>query len=602
MCRIAGIIQQEQEPVYLQQLVQQMCDLQRHGGPDDEGLYTDAAAGLVLGNRRLALVDLSPAGHMPMQYADRYVITYNGELYNFLPIKEELKNLGHQFSNATDTEVILAAFAQWKEQSFARLKGMFAFAIWDKQEKELYLVRDAAGIKPLYFSTHAGALVFASEIRAFKNIEWLQQANKNWPVYLMAYGHLPEPITTLAHVKPLHKGCFLKYSSRQGCCNIQSFSHYSYSSRISTESSAQKNIKACLSASVQRHLLADAPVGVFLSGGLDSGIIAALAAQNNTRALHTLSIYFDDPDYSEKKYQDILLQQLQCDHQQYLLPEADFQQNFPCILAAMDLPSSDGINTWFISKYAKAQGLKAVLSGIGGDELFGGYPSFTRMPMARLLQQMPASAISMGRYSTSKKMSRLTYLRLPGIKGAYLFLRGHFSVHEIARQLDMDEREVWRILSEEPTLMDVSRLQEKNQASWMEFNLYMQNQLLRDADVMSMIHGVEIRVPFLDDELIRLALQINEPVKYPGHHPKQLLINSFKEILPKAIWDRPKMGFSFPFTQWMKGSDYIKELMMDGTTVTRHSYQQFMEGKLYWYQLMSLVNLRSRESVGVSKV
>jgi asparagine synthase (glutamine-hydrolysing) len=598
MCRIAGIIKQGIEAQELRSLVKQMCTLQRHGGPDDEGLYSEEESGMVLGNRRLALLDLSAAGHMPMEYADRYVITYNGELYNFLTLKKELQNLGHRFSNHTDTEVILAAFAQWQVQSFARLKGMFAFALWDRKEKELYLVRDPAGIKPLYYSCYNGSLVFASEIRAFRPVEWLGEENKNWPVYLMAYGHLPEPVTTLAHVIPLRKGCFFKYSTGKKAGSLQSFSHYSYSSQAVDTQSAERNIKAVLCASVKRHLLADAPVGVFLSGGLDSGIIAALAAHDNANALRTLSIYFDDPRFSEKKYQDILLQQLKCNNEQYLLSATDFHESFPAILSAMDLPSSDGINTWFISKYARAQGLKAVLSGVGGDELFGGYPSFLRMRMANLLQQMPGAAIGLGRYSHSKKMSRVTYLRLPGIKGIYLFLRGHFSPHEIAVQLDMEEKEVWRILSAEPCLMDVDRMDEKNKASWMEFNLYMQNQLLRDSDVMSMIHGVEIRVPFLDDELIKLALQMPGGIKYPAPLPKQILINSFKDMLPRAVWDRPKMGFSFPFANWMKGSGYIQDLMMEGNAVTRNSYQQFMEGKMYWYQLMSLVNLRSREGVG----
>jgi asparagine synthase (glutamine-hydrolysing) len=580
-----------------------MCSLQCHGGPDDEGLYVEVEPGLVLGNRRLALLDLSPAGHMPMEYVDRYVITYNGELYNFLLLKQELVRLGHSFRTHTDTEVILAAFSQWGVQAFARLKGMFAFALWDRQEKELYLVRDPAGIKPLYYSTDKNRIVFGSEIRSFSPVSWLQEANKHWPVYLLAYGHLPEPVTTLANIKPLPKGSFYKYNRQTGSGSLQSFNHYSYSSVGDQKDQAEKTIRSTLLSSVGRHLLADAPVGVFLSGGLDSGIIAALAARQNSRSLHTLSIYFDEPKFSEKKYQDILLERLQCRNEQYLLSEKDFHQCFPDILSAMDLPSCDGINTWFISKYAKAEGLKAVLSGIGGDELFGGYPSFMRMHMADLLQHMPAGAKGMGRYGYSRKMSRLSYLRLPGIKGLYLFLRGHFSPHEIAVQLGMAEQEVWSILAAEPCLMDVDRLGDKNKASWMEFNLYMQNQLLRDADVMSMSHGVEIRVPFLDDELVRLALQMSGDIKYPAPLPKQILIDSFKDILPREVWDRPKMGFSFPFAKWMKGSQFIKDLMMDGNAVTRNSYQQFMEGKMYWYQLISLVNLRSREGIGeVSKI
>jgi len=579
----------------IQGIVHQMCDLQQHGGPDDEGLYTSEKDNLVLGNRRLALIDLSPEGHMPMSYRDRYHITYNGELYNFLTLKEELLNLGHQFSNHTDTEVILACFAQWNIQGFAKLKGMFAFALWDNLEKNLYLVRDAAGIKPLYYASSTGQLVFASEVRAFKPVDSLQEANENWPVYLMAYGHVPEPVSTLANVKPLHKGCFLKYELKNDSCSIGSYSHYSYSHQVTDAGNAQEQIKEALEQSVRSHLLADAPLGVFLSGGLDSGIIASLSAKYKKSALNTLSIYFEDPAFSEKKYQDILQERLQCDHHQYLLTEKEFHDSFPSILQSMDMPSCDGINTWFISKYAASQGLKAVLSGVGGDELFGGYPSFRRITAARAIQQMPKILMQAGKRSQSKRLNRMAYLQMDGIKGIYLFLRGHFSPFDIARHLGAYEKDIWTILNAQPILNDISHIDDKNQASWMEFNLYMQNQLLRDSDVMSMIHGVEIRVPFLYEDVIRLAFKIDPAVKYEGPLSKQVLINCFQDILPSEIWNRPKMGFSFPFAKWLASSDYVKELMQTSSEKTQKSYKKFLAGNLHWSHLMSLIILKNRK-------
>lgn len=597
MCRIAGMVHEQLTVAAIEHRVGEMCNLQKHGGPDDGGLYTAAADKLVLGNRRLALIDLSHEGHMPMQYLQRYYITYNGELYNFLSLKEELQKLGHQFSNHTDTEVILAAFAQWKSHSFARLKGMFAFALWDNAEKELYLVRDTAGIKPLYFSSGTGYFAFASEIRAFKPIEELQQQNKNWPVYLMAYGHVPEPVSTLLDVKPLYKGCFLKYESKKQDFTIQSFAHYSYSTQINEADTARQSTRSSLEHAVQRHLLADAPVGVFLSGGLDSGIIATLAARYKKADLNTLSIYFEEPEYSEKKYQDILINKLHCNHHQYLLREEEFHQSFPYILESMDMPSCDGINTWFISKYAASQGLKAVLSGLGGDELFGGYPSFNRITAAKLIQHLPGTVTSIGKKSNSKRLNRMTYLKMHGIKGLYLFLRGHFSPYEIARQLGSYETEIWQILQDQPVLPEISHIDDKNQASWMEFNLYMQNQLLRDADVMSMIHGVEIRVPFLDDDTIRLAFKINPSIKFEGPLAKQFLINTFNENLPPEIWNRPKMGFSFPFAKWLSSSEFVKELMDKGNSSTKINYRKFMKGKLHWSHLMSLIILSNRKMI-----
>ena len=576
-------------------MVLKMCRLQRHGGPDDEGLYSSATDKIVLGNRRLALLDLTNAGHMPMQYADRYWITYNGEIYNFHELRAALEDLGHQFSTHTDTEVILAAYSRWGAQSFARLNGMFAFALWDSVEKELLLVRDPAGMKPLYYSSENDAISFASEIRALEAVPLLKEQNLNWPVYLMAYGHVPEPVTTLRKVQPLPKGCFLKYNTDTRQSILQSFKHYSYYPKIHDETLAVSSIRQQLRVAVKRHLLADAPIGIFLSGGVDSGILSLLAAEGTPEKLNSLSIYFEEAGYSEKKYQDILVSQINCNNAQHLLKEFEFHASFPDILNAMDMPCCDGINTWFISKYAQQQGLKAVLSGIGGDELFGGYPSFGRMEIASFLHRLPALSINAVRHSNIKQLNRLSYLNMDGIKGIYLFLRGHFTPLEIAKQLGASEHDIWDILNDIPVFQDIPDLPLKEQASWMEWNIYMQNQLLRDSDVMGMAHGVEIRVPFLDNDFIRLVLSIDPAVKYMGKGPKPLLIKSYKNELPEPIWNRPKMGFSFPFAAWLSKSYFVKELMEDGNKSTLLNYNRFMNGELHWSHLMSLILINNRQ-------
>ncbi len=264
MCRIAGIIDQSCSVEKLQELVRGMCHILKHGGPDDEGIYTSQENNLVLGNRRLALLDLSSAGHQPMSYADgRYHITYNGELYNFPELKAKLLQKGFKFNSNSDTEVILASFAAWGTDAFEKFNGMFAFALWDNTKATLYLVRDSAGIKPLYYSVNGQQLVFGSEIKAFKNIPHLQEEHPYWPVYMMAYGHLPEPITTLYHVKPLSKGTFLKYHIPEGSWSVFRYSQNNYSETITNRSEAISLIKDCLSTAVNRHLLSDAPIGVF---------------------------------------------------------------------------------------------------------------------------------------------------------------------------------------------------------------------------------------------------------------------------------------------------------------------------------------------------
>lgn len=578
-------------------MVKQMCNSLKHGGPDDEGFYTDPENKLVLGHRRLALIDLSTGGHQPMSYnEERYWISYNGELYNYPEIKDELLRAGFVFKTASDTEVILAAFAAWGTNAFKRFNGMFAFALWDSETTTLYLVRDASGIKPLYFSANGNGIVFASEVRAFQSVPWLQQANSQLPVYLLAYGHLPEPVTTLKEVRPLPKGTFLQYQQKDLSWDIQSFSFFSYSDHISNRREAISRIQDCLQRAVKRHLLSDAPIGVFLSGGIDSGIISVLAAMQHRETLKTLSLDFEEPKYSEKKYQDLFLQQLNCPNWQETLTEKEFQKYFPEILHAMDMPGCDGINTWFISKAAKESGLKAVLSGLGGDELFGGYPSFNRMGRLNLAATLPGWLLRCGRYSRKKIIRRLTYLSMHNSKGSYLFLRGQLIPAEIAYQLGTTEKEVWDILEQSPVLEDVHSLCPENQAGWLETNMYMQNQLLRDSDVMSMAHGIEIRVPFLDKEFVGLCMQINPDVKYNPEQPKQLLIDSFKTAMPPEIWKRPKMGFTFPFAEWLGKNEMVKDSFMSNGKKGADNYRHFTNGQMHWSQLMSLLLLNVKRN------
>ena len=300
MCRIAGIIHPSIPVETLQQAVADMCELLKHGGPDDEGIFTAVNEHLVLGNRRLSLMDLSASGHQPMQYMERYSITYNGELYNFLALKTLLSAEGFVFHTTSDTEVILAAFAKWNIQSFSKLNGMFAFALWDNEDKKLYLVRDAAGIKPLYYSTHTGGLVFASEIRGFKPVDYLQERNNDASIYQLAYGFIPEPVTVLEHVKPLPKGCYFMYDCITKNTSLQSFSFFSFSNSITSEKEAKQKIFSAMQDAVSRQMLADENVGIFLSGGTDSAILAKLANNAEQKKLHTLSIYFEEENYSEK--------------------------------------------------------------------------------------------------------------------------------------------------------------------------------------------------------------------------------------------------------------------------------------------------------------
>jgi asparagine synthase (glutamine-hydrolysing) len=597
MCRIAGMVNTNHSVNLLQEQVKQMCLKLAHGGPDGAGIYTEENARVVLGHRRLSLLDLSVNGAQPMHYLNRFTITYNGELYNYKSIKTELQASGFNFTTQTDTEVILAAFAKWNVHAFVKLNGMFAFALWDNLEQQIYLVRDAAGIKPLYYSTISNGLAFASELHALTNsVTYLNEVNANASVYQLAYGFIPEPITTAKHIKPLPKGCYLKYSVKQNTSSLQSFNFFSFSNKINEVNFAKQQIANVLEHSVATQMLADVPVGIFLSGGIDSAIIAKLANKYAKNKLHTLSIYFNEEKYSEKKYQDLIADEIKSTHHSILLTESNFHAHFAQILNDMDMPSCDGINTWFISKFAADEGLKAVLSGIGADEIFGGYPSFNRIHKAIALQNLPNITLSTASKFANKKYDRIAYLQMDGIRGIYLSLRGHFSANEIAKQLGMYEQDVWNILEESPASANLV-CDYKNQASWMEFNIYMQDQLLRDADVMSMKHGLELRVPFLDNEVINTGFAIEPTIKYKGSFGKDLLIQSFDGLLPEQIWNRPKMGFSFPFAEWMKNNELVKALGQNKNKSVQKSYQDFVSGKLHWSRIMSLLVLNNKMAV-----
>jgi asparagine synthase (glutamine-hydrolysing) len=590
MCRIAGLIDEDSSQPEIEAAVLRMCAVMREGGPDGEGLYSYPEDHLCFGHRRLAVIDLSDAGRQPMAaQEDDYVISYNGELYNFQELRNELKSLGTSFVSASDTEVVLEAYIRWGTAAFRKFSGMFAFAIWDKTKGEVILARDASGIKPVYYSDQGNLFAFASSVKALKQIKKLDREETQWPAYFLAYGHLPEPLTTLHGVKPLPAGTYLAYNVRSRKIKSERFREFYFSESRQNPGLIREKIKSSLKEAVKNQLIADVPAGVFLSGGLDSSVIALLAKQF-TGLLQTNSIIFHDSMYSEQYYQDILLGKLKTNHFRHEITSDEFHDTLPGIVDSMDLPCCDGINTWFISKYARQSGLKVVLSGLGGDELFGGYPSFNRMQYALALQRTPDALLRLARHAGKKIWRRACYLTIPGAIGVYLFLRGQLTPQEIARELGMDEEQVWKLLRQQPIVPQIGHLSYGNQASWLEMNLYMRNQLLRDADVMGMAHGLEIRVPFLDESVVELALSIASSQKYGGRYPKRLLIDSFRSELPQAIWKRPKMGFTFPFREWLSDSRYSGN---SGSSQIGKAHRKLQSGEMHWSQFYSLWLLKA---------
>lgn len=587
MCRIAGIIAPNKSSPEIKTRVQSMCDLMRHGGPDDEGIFSDNEQKLCFGHRRLSLLDLSKAGHQPMADAQkRCYITFNGEIYNFKELRQDLEKKGHNFSSTTDTEVILAAYLQWGTDCFKLFNGMFAFALYDTAKKQVFLVRDAVGIKPLYYhSRRSGELFFASEVKAFKEINPNWPESADWRILLLCFGHIPEPHTTLHNVKALPKGHYLQYDlGRNEIVIIQSYRKIGFSKiHIRDKQEALTLIRSKLRRAVARHLISDAPIGLFLSGGIDSSLLTLLAAESGQTDLHTLSVTFSDSDYSEKEYQEAVIAKVKCSHKYSTVEQSDFEAEFNHIVAAYDQPSNDGINSWFISKSAHQTGLKAVLSGLGSDEIFGGYPSFGRMENILLVNQLPEGALKLSRYLSQVPLQRLSWLQIKKPVGLYLTIRGLCTPEDAGKLIGLNTKEVIDQIEQldySPTFGEI--LPENQAASILEFNLYMQNQLLKDSDYMSMQHGLELRVPFLDQEFLDAMFSIDPALLYDHKGlPKQLLIDAFKDVLPEKIWNRKKMGFSFPFEKWFGNIPQIRETV-SATEAGKELMESFDKKQSHW--------------------
>lgn len=594
MCRIAGIISPGADPDKIKGTVNAMCNTLQHGGPDDEGLFSDKEKGLVFGHRRLSLIDLTSTGHQPMADVHKKAwITFNGEIYNYRELKQELIGLGAQFNSNSDTEVIIQAYLYWGTASFEKIQGMFAFALYDTTKNVTYMVRDSNGIKPLYYHIQNKQLSFASEIKALKQTGVATVTDENWRIRFLAYGHIPEPYTTLQNVFSLPKGHFLRWDNKESTFTINTYIQPDNSGLIYSTDQAREYIHNALTVTVNRQLVADAPLGVFLSGGIDSSIITLLANQQHQN-LKTVSILFDEAAYDESSYQNAVAAQIQGERFAHLVKQQDFNQHLPQIINAMDMPTTDGINSWFISKYAHEDGLKAVLSGVGADELFGGYPSFKRIKNIGLLRMLPKSFFNAARYFKADKYKKLSYLQHDHYLADYLLLRGIFVPDDIAKILDADVKQVDEVLFGDCSYPAIKNYNQQL-ASDFETNLYMQNQLLRDTDVMSMSHGLEVRVPFLDEEFKKVVQSIAPQIRFDNHQPKKLLIDSFKNILPEAVWNRPKMGFSFPLQQWMKQHADISNESLYTNKTAKSIISQFKSGGVHWSKAFMLYQLNRHD-------
>jgi asparagine synthase (glutamine-hydrolysing) len=612
MCGITGIFSTNASHA-TRQRVEAMNTALAHRGPDDAGFFE--AENVVLGHRRLSIIDLSPGGHQPMHSADgRYTIVFNGEIYNFREVRAKLTNW--QFRSESDTEVILAAYAQWGKECVHHFNGMFAFAIYDAHTRALWIVRDRLGIKPLYYWHSGNTLVFASEIRAILASELMPRRASIAAVgEYLRWQTVLAPNTIVQDVHLLPAGHWMQMSNE----GLQQQAWWTLPGNFNAEVANQplpeihKEIRRLLRNAVERRLVADVPFGAFLSGGIDSSAIVGLMSEVSSAPVNTFSVTFDESEFSEAKYAKLVAEKFGTHHHEIRLRPEDFLHDLPDAVVSMDHPGGDGPNTWVVSKATRAAGVTMALTGLGGDELFAGYAVFARMAelerkvwlnrIPRGLRSIGGSMLEMLRPGVaSSKTAEVLRLEKIGFESAYPLSRLLLLPQQL-RQIGGDAFATGNVF--EPHTKMRSQFVNHNyllsRVSVAEMQTYMQHILLRDSDQMSMAHGLELRVPFMDYTLVEYALSIPDKFKYP-HTPKKLLVDALGDLLPHEIVHRPKMGFTLPWAGWMKNElrDFCEtqlHLLASFESFNREGvmllWQQFLkdDANVSWSRIWPLVVL-----------
>lgn len=533
-----------------------------HRGPDAEGIWSNDLC--VLGHRRLSIIDTSEAGNQPFRMAqDQLVVVFNGEIYNYLELRKELAN-SHSFQTQTDTEVILAAYKMWGIDCVQHFFGMFAFALWDAKEECLLIARDRLGVKPVYYSETEHGFVFASELRALLKTGWIERkiSSASLADYLR-YQTVHAPNTIIEGVQMLMPGHRMVIN-RKGVHTERWWDMVDNRVRLDggeSKQEVQRHVLDLLTSSVELRMRADVPFGAFLSGGIDSSVVVGLMSKISDHPVNTFSITFNEQEYDESPYSELIARRFQTKHTAIQLSADHFRQTLPEALSAMDHPSGDGPNTYVVSKATREAGVKMALSGLGGDEVFAGYEVFRRMKSLESKNWLNSLPVHMRKNiglllrtlrpsaATEKLAAALAQQRID-LAHFYPLTRQVLYDNEVKRLVKnvANEKNPVQLLA---AAVNGTRIPTLSKVSVLEMSTYMQNVLLRDADQMSMAHALEIRVPFLDHRLIEFVLGVSDAHKYP-HTPKELLTASVGDLIPREIIDRPKMGFTFPWASWMK--------------------------------------------------
>ncbi len=638
MCGFAGFLvtREGRRPDQIATTVRHMADAVRHRGPDDAGDWVDEAAGIALGFRRLSIVDLSPLGHQPMvSSTGRYVIAFNGEIYNFPELRQELSQRGSTFAGHSDTEVILSAFERWGVQpAVEQFNGMFAIALWDTHEQELWLCRDRVGKKPLYFGWFDGNLLFGSELKALqRHPSFSPRISAEGLSLYMKKGYVPGTLSIFEGVSKVPAGALLKFPSPISAATaFQKTSYFQLSDIVAEgrsnpltggEDVVLDELERQLQGAVNRRMVADVPLGAFLSGGIDSSLIVSLMQRKSDRPVKTFTIGFHEEQFDEAAHARRVAQWLGTDHTELYVSAAEALSVVPLLPTIYDEPFADSsqIPTYLVSSLARTA-VTVALSGDGGDELFGGYNRHVwadgRRPLARSvprpLARLCAAAISA---TSTATFDRLYDIAAPFITSHRKVASFGEKVHKFGRTLAAGSADdlynsivdYWetQVLSEPmrrtvisttepaPEFLSLAELM-----MYRDFREYLADDILVKVDRASMAVSLEARAPFLDIEVIRTAWRVPLELKIRGSQGKWILRQLLDRHVPRHLIERPKVGFGIPLSEWLRGPlrSWAEELLdarkmeAEGNldpVLVHHRWNELLKGRGNWQHHLWIV-------------
>jgi asparagine synthase (glutamine-hydrolysing) len=591
MCRIVGFWDFNYKGEYnIKQVISSMRDTMTYGGPDDAGFFIDETCNLAMGHRRLSIIDLSQTGHQPMVF-ENFIIVYNGEIYNFSDIKKELIKEGYSFYSDSDTEVILKAFQKWSFKAVDKFRGMFAFAIWDKNDKKLLLCRDRVGVKPMYYYYKDGLFMFSSELKSFhKHPKFKKKINIQSLSLFLQYGYITAPYSIFEYTNKLEPGNFLIIDKNKETKKLKYWDMDFYLRKglkdkeiwlKESEDNIARDLEKILTESFKLRLVSDVPVGIFLSGGIDSTLVTTLLQKNVGYQLKTFTIGFNEKNYNEAEYAKKISNYLGTNHTELYCTPKDAFNVIPKLPEIYDEPFGDSsaIPTYLVSKLAKNQ-VKVALSADGGDEQFYGYTRYWIVRnLTTMLSLMPLrNIISKILQQINPEVATNIYLRLKPImpkwnnfRDKYIKLRQILQVKNIQEVYDSSNKYfleddliklgISNFLASQRFKIQSNDIDNINYMMYYDIMTYLPDDILTKVDRATMSVALEGREPFLDHKILEYSLQMPIGLKYRNGMSKYIIRKILYKHIPKELIDRPKIGFGVPIYEWFKNE--LKELYLE---------------------------------------